>query len=227
MMFKPGDRVFFLETHGLAIVLEVEGARVQVYHQGMVIPCMAHELVPEHQTSPSEIESNAPIPPTLPTVAPIQKSDPQGVKDDFFWENKRRIPKVSGKDSVPIKDKDRVKPKGFPVHKGKKEPDYMEIDLHLEALIEDVRDISPGEALQIQLHQLFLFMEEVKRKKIRRAFVIHGVGKGKLKEEVLDFLHRYAEAESFAAPYRLYGQGATEIRMHYGENRTQLEDWMR
>lgn len=226
-MFKPGDRVFFLDTHGLAIVLEVEGARVQVYHLGMVIPCMAHELVPELQKSPSEIESKAPIAPSLPTVAPIQKNVSQSVKDDFLWENKRRIPKVSGKGSVPIKDKDQAKPKGFVVHKGKKEPDYMEIDLHLEAFIEDVRDVSPGDALQIQLHQLYLFMEEVKRKRIRRAFVIHGVGKGKLKEEVLDFLHRYAEAESFDAPYRLYGQGATEIRMHYGENRTQLEDWTR
>lgn len=225
MMFKPGDRVYFLDAPGLAIVVDVQGTHVQVYHQGMILPCMAHELVPELKASHlnNKEEANVPLLPDAPAPAKTM----QIKEEESLWENKRRIPKVYDKGHLPIKDKDIKKNKGFPVHKGKKEPDYMEIDLHLEALSEDTRDISPGEALQLQLHHLFLFMEEVRRKKIRRAFVIHGVGKGKLKEEVLDFLHRYAEAESFDAPYRMYGQGATEIRMHYGGTRPAQEEWMR
>ncbi len=230
MTLKPGDRVYFLDSAGLAIVVEVQGNLVKVYHEGLVIPCQARDLVPEWKagasgTMPEAAKSDSaeiPVPPTLPKLTTTSRPSET---EEMYWENKRRIPKVSGKGEVPIKDKEQVSSKRFPVHKGKKEPDYMEIDLHLEALVEDIRDISPGEAIQIQLHHLFLFMEEVQRKKIRRAFVIHGVGKGKLKEEVVDFLHRYAEAETFDAPFRLYGQGATEIRMHYGGIRPPSDPW--
>ena len=67
-----------------------------------------------------------------------------------------------------------------------------EIDLHFDAQRMKIHSIEPQEVLQ---RQLILLQEEIRESifnKIDRLIVIHGIGKGVLKQEVLKLAQNYA-----------------------------------
>lgn len=103
--------------------------------------------------------------------------------------------------------------KSKPVAK-KKASDFMEIDLHIHELINSYRHLSNYEILQIQLNYFKRKLEEAQRARIKRMVVIHGVGEGVLKHEIIKVLADMTHIEFYEASYRNYGKGATEIRFH-------------
>jgi dsDNA-specific endonuclease/ATPase MutS2 len=67
-----------------------------------------------------------------------------------------------------------------------------EIDLHFDALRMKIHKIEPQEVLQ---RQLILLQEEIRESisnKVDRLIVIHGIGKGILKQEVYKLIQNYA-----------------------------------
>lgn len=211
--FIPGARVYFMEDRDISIILEVENDKILIYRNKQLTHCKLQQLRPENEGPAPQPKNEAPHPkPKIVSPTPA---------DDFDWTVKPKIPKVRNADDVIIKDHHGEKMQRYSVKKGRKTPDFMEIDLHLEQLVENPALYSPGEALQIQLKALADFMDEVQRRKITRAYIIHGIGKGTLKTAVQEYLERFAEAEVFDAPHSMYGQGATGIHMHYqGKNKT-------
>lgn len=86
-----------------------------------------------------------------------------------------------------------------------------EVDLHIEELLDDHRGMSNGEIIQIQLKHFQRKLDEAIAKHLIKITFIHGVGTGRLKEEILKLLKEYRNIEYRNAPYEKYGYGATEV----------------
>ena len=87
----------------------------------------------------------------------------------------------------------------------------MEIDLHLEKLVENEERLTDGEKLSFQLDYFERMLNTAIRLRKRRLVVIHGVGEGVLREEVRKMLQYYDGVQFHDADMRRYGSGATEV----------------
>lgn len=87
-----------------------------------------------------------------------------------------------------------------------------EIDLHIENLIHTTHGMTNFEMLSIQLSAFENALEEAIHKHQQSLIVIHGVGKGKLKEEIHAILKSVLEVDFFQSEWSpRYGYGATQI----------------
>ena len=94
----------------------------------------------------------------------------------------------------------------------KKEKVRLEIDLHIDQLVDDIKGLSNFEMLSIQLNTFEDALEEAIRLHQQSLVVIHGVGKGKLKTEIHTLLKSTPEVDFFLHDWNpRYGYGATEI----------------
>jgi hypothetical protein len=93
------------------------------------------------------------------------------------------------------------------------QPELEEVDLHAEMLVDDVRKFSAGELLELQMSRFTATLENAlaSRRKGRIVF-IHGIGSGKLKQELRQKLATaYPEISFQDASFREYGYGATMV----------------
>lgn len=102
--------------------------------------------------------------------------------------------------------------RGYRMAGGKKP--FMEVDLHSHMLIESERGLSNGEILEIQLDHFRRSMDVARGKRIRKIVFIHGVGRGVLREELRKHLRDFPMVEYGNADFRIYGGGATEVRLY-------------
>lgn len=87
-----------------------------------------------------------------------------------------------------------------------------EIDLHIEKLTSDHHKMSNAEILRLQLKHMEAFLEKAIRLGIERVFLIHGVGKGRLRNEIATRLIQNPHVHTFRNDYHpRYGMGATEV----------------
>lgn len=92
--------------------------------------------------------------------------------------------------------------------------DTEEVDLHIEALIENSEGLPPGEIIQIQLARFETALEGGLRSKTRRMIFIHGIGNGKLKLELRKTLdQKYPKLKYQDASFKEYGYGATLVHL--------------
>jgi dsDNA-specific endonuclease/ATPase MutS2 len=87
----------------------------------------------------------------------------------------------------------------------------MEVDLHIDKLLNDTRGMSAGDILDYQLRTARGQLEFAIRKRLQRLVFIHGVGEGVLREELYTLIRRYPGLRYQDADYRTYGMGATEV----------------
>ncbi len=86
------------------------------------------------------------------------------------------------------------------------------IDLHIEKLVDDNKARTNLEILTIQLNHFQRFLEQAIVNRLPRIYVIHGLGKGKLRQEIFKILEEHEAVISFNNDYHpKYGHGATEI----------------
>lgn len=95
--------------------------------------------------------------------------------------------------------------------KGHAQERILEVDLHFEALPQYSRQCHPAEILKLQLNHLREQIRHARTVKIRRLIVIHGVGEGVLRENVINLLESMERIEHFDASFAKYGRGATEV----------------
>ena len=96
------------------------------------------------------------------------------------------------------------------------EPAKYEIDLHIEALVDNKRGLSNADIVKIQLDTLQHNIHLAIVHRQERMVVIHGLGKGKLREEVHAILKQIPEVSRFKNEWSgKYGFGATEIYFRY------------
>jgi len=96
------------------------------------------------------------------------------------------------------------------------EPARHELDLHAEALIKNLMGMSNGDILKIQLDTLERYLHLAIAHRQHSMIVIHGLGKGTLKEEVHKILKATREVGRYKNEWsHKYGFGATEIIFRY------------
>lgn len=87
-----------------------------------------------------------------------------------------------------------------------------EIDLHIEQLVEHKRGMTNTEIVLLQLNTLKHYLQLAIVHRQERMIVIHGLGKGKLREEVHAILKQTPEVARFKNEWSgKYGFGATEV----------------
>ncbi len=92
------------------------------------------------------------------------------------------------------------------------EPAKYEVDLHIEKLVPQWQHLSNFEILTLQLNTLEKYLDLAIAHHQHNLIVIHGVGTGKLKDEIHEILKSRREVRSFINQYDpRYGYGATEI----------------
>lgn len=86
------------------------------------------------------------------------------------------------------------------------------VDLHIEKLTHSWQNLTNFEILTTQLANFEKYYELALSHKQGMLTIIHGIGEGRLKEEIHDRLKLKKEVKSFVNQYHaLYGYGATEI----------------
>ena len=87
-----------------------------------------------------------------------------------------------------------------------------ELDLHIENLTKKYRKLSKAEIIYVQIKHFEDFMQKAIRLGVERVFIIHGVGKGRLRDEIASQLIKIPEVKSFKNEFHpRYGYGATEV----------------
>ena len=90
------------------------------------------------------------------------------------------------------------------------------VDLHIEKISNDWEHLSNFEILTAQLREFEKYYELAVLHMQPTLIIIHGVGEGKLRDEIHDILRLKQEVKSFVNQYHpLYGYGATEIYFQY------------
>ena len=86
------------------------------------------------------------------------------------------------------------------------------VDLHIDKVTDNWKDLSPFEMLEMQLNAFEKYYELAVAHHQPELIVIHGVGEGKLRDEIHEQLRLKKEVRSFVNQFHpLYGYGATEI----------------
>ena len=96
------------------------------------------------------------------------------------------------------------------------EPARSVIDLHIEKLSDDWKHLSNFEILTIQLKAFEKYYYLATAHRQPNLIVIHGVGSGKLKDEIHEILKTKKEVKTFVNQYHPnFGYGATEVYFGY------------
>lgn len=90
------------------------------------------------------------------------------------------------------------------------------VDLHIEKITDDFKGLSNFEIVQIQLKEFERWYNIAVENMQPNLIVIHGVGKGVLREEIHNILKTRKEVKRFINQYDpRFGYGATEIFFQY------------
>ncbi|MBX2921589.1 MAG: Smr/MutS family protein [Chitinophagaceae bacterium] len=115
-------------------------------------------------------------------------------------------------------DLDKLSNAGYRIYNGShaKQPEHSAartvVDLHIEKLSDRWQQMSNAEKLDLQLTTFEKFYDLALLHQQHMLIVVHGVGTGKLREEIHDILQHKKEVKSFVNQYHpSFGYGATEI----------------
>jgi len=109
-----------------------------------------------------------------------------------------------------------IKPAALQVTASTIEAAKYEIDLHIEQLVDNLKGLTNADIIKIQLDTLQRYIHLAVVHHQERMIVIHGLGKGKLRDEVHAVLKQTPEVSRFKNEWSgKYGFGATEIFFRY------------
>lgn len=110
---------------------------------------------------------------------------------------------------------------GYKVYEASKARQHLEparhtIDLHMEKLTDDWRSLGNYEILSLQLKEFEKYFDLAVAHRQPSLVVIHGIGTGRLRDEIHELLRHRKEVKTFINQYHAsYGYGATEIYFQY------------
>lgn len=111
--------------------------------------------------------------------------------------------------------------RGYKVYDAKRVREHLEparsvIDLHIEKLSNDWKSLDNYQIVDLQLKTFEKYYELALAHHQPSLIVIHGVGEGRLRDEIHDILRLKKEVKSFINQYDpRFGYGATEIFFQY------------
>ena len=124
--------------------------------------------------------------------------------------------RVSNSEIAQIKkEKALPKPRKSTVLKAKeRNAPKMEVDLHINQLMKNPKQVGKFEMLNLQLDTAKRQLDFAISKRIQKVVFIHGVGEGVLKEELGYMFRKYDNVKFYDADYQKYGLGATEVYIY-------------
>jgi len=85
-----------------------------------------------------------------------------------------------------------------------------EVDLHIEEILENTAGMEHSEIIRFQIRHFEKSLDEARRRRLKKFVAIHGIGKGRLKDEIRKILTA-EKIEHYDGSHQRYGYGATEI----------------
>jgi hypothetical protein len=137
------------------------------------------------------------------------------LKENFITDTRQRI-ELTDYDMERLqnfKDHYKGEKKESKPHKLFFEKTEKEIDLHIEELVDDIKGMTSGEMLNLQIKRFQKELDNAISNNFRKIIFIHGVGNGRLKAEIRNILKAYPELQVMDASYKKYGFGATEVNI--------------
>ena len=102
-----------------------------------------------------------------------------------------------------------------PPSKKEKKPEVVEVDLHINQLLDNTSGLSNGDMLMAQMNEFRRVMDENVKTKGQKIVFIHGKGEGVLRKAILQELkYRYKNCTWQDASFREYGFGATLVKVN-------------
>ncbi|MEX0986849.1 MAG: DUF2027 domain-containing protein [Bacteroidales bacterium] len=127
----------------------------------------------------------------------------------YDWRKPKEEPKMVI-DAEQLKKAMYTKGEVEPVKVKVKEAGPVEVDLHIEQLMENHKSLINSEIIDIQLSRFRTALESAILHKTPRVVFIHGVGNGKLKHDIRHIIDtEYKSIRYQDASFREYGYGAT------------------
>jgi hypothetical protein len=146
-------------------------------------------------------------------IEAIQKKGEPTFKYRLF----EHYPDAAADEPEPALDLSALAAKGVKIYSAKEArrhlpPARTVVDLHIEKLEDAWEHLSNAEILDIQLREFEKWYELALAHHQPHLIIIHGVGTGKLRDEIHDALRLKRDVKSFVNRYHpAYGYGATEI----------------
>jgi dsDNA-specific endonuclease/ATPase MutS2 len=186
-MFKIGDKVRFLDEVGEGIILSFKDKKTAIVEleSGLNAPFLISQLVVVNDI----------LNKTTHFEKPEKKEVLKGVKKVVIEKEQQDGPKISQKHQ-------------------KNRKHTLEVDLHIEELIDKYNHLSNGQIMEIQLRHFRKNLENAIEKGEHSIVFIHGVGNGVLKTEIRKILDTYHGISYQDGSFRKYGFGATEVIIH-------------
>ena len=184
MELKAGDKVSFLNESGGGVIQKILNERYAIVENedGFEVQYLISELVATTDNKSYKLDG---IEHVLSVQEKIQSEGKMKIHEDFDRKSRSLVSYVK---------------------------DEIEIDLHIEELIDSHRGMSNGEILSVQMANFKRELNVAIQRKAKKLVVIHGVGEGTLKSEIARELYEhYPNFDYHDASYRKYGYGATEI----------------
>lgn len=134
----------------------------------------------------------------------FQKSELVRIDDEIRVTN-FEVSQIKKEKEIPKRRKSQlIKPKERNLPK-------MEVDLHINQLVKNPKNMDNFEMLNLQLETAKRQLNFAISKRIQKVVFIHGVGTGVLKEELYYLFEKYDSIKYYDADYQKYGLGATEV----------------
>jgi hypothetical protein len=151
------------------------------------------------------------------TITKVLSEDSFVVEDEHGFDRNCHINEISlfeenAFDGVEIETYENRNVKTNPFSKsGKKTINIPVIDLHIEHLMDNHRHMANHEIVMFQLDVCQRELDRHIKKGTTQLVIIHGIGTGKLKEEVRYLLNSYPNFEFMDEHYTNKGIGATKV----------------
>lgn len=227
---KIGDKVRFLDAQGGGIVKSFgdKGLVMVEDEDGFEIPTLASQCVVVSEEDDQRQAGHAPVHQAPLTRAQMAARQAMTEADKLKEENRQLKEKLHAMEAemntlklqlLKLQYQSNNANKG-----GKSAPNMatspyetlrngvIEVDLHIEKLVETTAGMNNASILQ---HQLSIFkqtMEAYRAAKGQKLVFIHGKGEGVLRKAIIDELKlRYAKCEWQDASFQQYGFGATMV----------------
>lgn len=208
---KIGDKVRFLNDTGGGIITEfVDEKLVKVLtEEGFEFPVLKAEVIVVSAEPEDFIRTHREEDETDEVAFEKVELPEEGLPEEGLPEEKERtlsdyLEKKKPGSKVEIKEK-----------KGDDEetvPDVEEVNLHIQHILPDYKDLTSGEILEAQMARFTTALEGAIRHKQKRIVFIHGKGAGKLKYELRKTLeNNYPRLRFQDASFKEYGFGATMV----------------
>jgi len=95
-------------------------------------------------------------------------------------------------------------------------PPQSVVDLHFDKIANDTNGLSSFQMLDMQLATFEKYLDLARAHRLPEMIVIHGIGEGRLRDEIHERLRLSKGIKSFVNQFHpLYGFGATEIYLSY------------